>query len=297
MVSNKNMKNKIFLISAPRSGSTLLQRVICSDSRISTVAEPWILLGLCSMFYGDQTKSKFNWKALQSALQDSSDKSSVDEIIKELSDCYYNRTFDVGSDISYILDKTPRYYWYIEEISTIFKDAKIIVLTRDPLEVYSSIINTWLKGTLNGIGDFIQDFLVHSHNVSDFVKDNDGRFLLVDYQYLVESPQNCTKKLNEYLGLSGILHEEIAPRPEGLMGDPSENSRLNLKKSESDINLTFIAYIFYKLLKKFIAKDYSKLYRKSKRKVVLSYSLSKNLIDFFFAFKGVIKYVVFSSRK
>ena len=297
MVSSKNMKNKIFLISAPRSGSTLLQRIICSDSRISTVAEPWILLGLCSMFYGEQTKSKFNWKALQSALQDSSDKSSIDAIIKELSDCYYNRTFDVGTDINYILDKTPRYYWYIEEISSIFKDAKIIILTRDPLEVYSSIINTWLKGTLNGIGDFIQDFLVHTHNVSAFVKNNDGRFLLVDYQYLVENPQSCTKKLNEYLDLSGIIHEQIAPRPEGKMGDPSENSRLNLKKSESDINLTFIAYIFYKLLKKFIAKDYSKLYRVSKRKVVLNYRLNKNLIDFYFALKGVIKYVIFSSRK
>ncbi len=38
------MKSPIFIFSLPRSGSTLLQRVLMSHNEIASLAEPWILL-------------------------------------------------------------------------------------------------------------------------------------------------------------------------------------------------------------------------------------------------------------
>ena len=38
------MKSPIFLFSLPRSGSTLLQRVLMSHKDIASVAEPWLML-------------------------------------------------------------------------------------------------------------------------------------------------------------------------------------------------------------------------------------------------------------
>ena len=39
-----NEKNLIFIISPPRSGSTLLQRILNNSSEIETTSEPWFLL-------------------------------------------------------------------------------------------------------------------------------------------------------------------------------------------------------------------------------------------------------------
>ncbi|MFB6286927.1 MAG: sulfotransferase, partial [Candidatus Bipolaricaulia bacterium] len=44
-----NAVKPLFLFSLPRSGSTLLQRVLASSSEVSTVPEPWILLPLLGM--------------------------------------------------------------------------------------------------------------------------------------------------------------------------------------------------------------------------------------------------------
>ena len=41
----------IFIFSAPRSGSTLLQRVLATHSQITTASEPWVLLPLLSPLY------------------------------------------------------------------------------------------------------------------------------------------------------------------------------------------------------------------------------------------------------
>jgi len=36
--------NLIFILSLPRSGSTLLQRILGGHSQVHTVAEPWLML-------------------------------------------------------------------------------------------------------------------------------------------------------------------------------------------------------------------------------------------------------------
>ena len=41
----------IFIFSAPRSGSTLLQRVLAAHTQVATASEPWILLPLLSPLY------------------------------------------------------------------------------------------------------------------------------------------------------------------------------------------------------------------------------------------------------
>lgn len=41
-----NGKNLIFIVSQPRSGSTLLQRILSAHSQICTTSEPWLALPL-----------------------------------------------------------------------------------------------------------------------------------------------------------------------------------------------------------------------------------------------------------
>ena len=44
LTSNKNNQNIVFIFSQPRSGTTLLQRMLTSHSDIVSVSETWLLL-------------------------------------------------------------------------------------------------------------------------------------------------------------------------------------------------------------------------------------------------------------
>lgn len=59
----------IFIISLPRSGSTLLQNILSNNSEISTTSEPWILIPLISFYKGDY-KSKTNPHLAKEAVSD-----------------------------------------------------------------------------------------------------------------------------------------------------------------------------------------------------------------------------------
>ena len=59
MTSDKNFR-PLFIFSIPRSGSTLLQRVLGAHSEISTLAEPWILLPLFYALRSDGIRTDYN---------------------------------------------------------------------------------------------------------------------------------------------------------------------------------------------------------------------------------------------
>ena len=52
--------NPIFLFSLPRSGSTLLQRLLGGHPDIMTVSEPWLLLPLCYALKAEGLLSEYN---------------------------------------------------------------------------------------------------------------------------------------------------------------------------------------------------------------------------------------------
>ena len=54
----------------PRSGTTLLQRVLASHSEVASIAEPWVLLPLISCFDEKISASTFGHKELKHALTD-----------------------------------------------------------------------------------------------------------------------------------------------------------------------------------------------------------------------------------
>ena len=56
------MQAPIFVFSLPRSGSTLLQRVLMSHNDISSVAEPWILLPQIYSLKKEGTLSEYSPK-------------------------------------------------------------------------------------------------------------------------------------------------------------------------------------------------------------------------------------------
>ncbi|MEW8634061.1 MAG: sulfotransferase, partial [Candidatus Thiodiazotropha endolucinida] len=62
--------NPVFIISLPRSGSTLLQRIIATNPRVSTVSESWLLLPLLSMHTSRELYSEYGQRLAKIAINE-----------------------------------------------------------------------------------------------------------------------------------------------------------------------------------------------------------------------------------
>jgi Sulfotransferase family len=133
----------LFIFSLPRSGSTLLQRVLMSHSKISSTAEPWLLLPLLQMLKKEGTVTTYSHQNCQKAMVDivsnmRGGKPEYNHLLKEFVESIYASTSKDGS--VYFLDKTPRYYMIIPEIVELFPEAKFVFLFRNPVHVYASML-------------------------------------------------------------------------------------------------------------------------------------------------------------
>jgi hypothetical protein len=63
------MVDPLFVISLPRAGSTLLQRLLMAHSAIDSCGEPWLALPLAYMLKKDGVISDYGHKSAQRSIQ------------------------------------------------------------------------------------------------------------------------------------------------------------------------------------------------------------------------------------
>jgi hypothetical protein len=132
----------IFLFSLPRSGSTLVQRVLSNHQEISTISEPWLLLPFIYATRDEGVLSEYWHTASSMAIREFIDHmpNGTADYEGQLKIFIQNLYQLVSSDdSSYFLDKTPHYHAIAEDIVRIFPNAIFILLLRNPLSVAASI--------------------------------------------------------------------------------------------------------------------------------------------------------------
>ena len=139
----------IFLLSLPRSGSTLLQRMLATHPAIATGPEPTFLLPLLHIDATDGVAAIYDQRYTSQAVEDfmaSTPRGSqtFDEMVRAAATTVYVRASPRGT--RYFLDKTPKYHIIVEDILRIFPDSPAIVLWRNPLSVIASLMSTWGGG-------------------------------------------------------------------------------------------------------------------------------------------------------
>jgi hypothetical protein len=211
----------IFIFSAPRSGSTLVQRVIASHVGVATVSEPWILLpyGYTLRPYG--VSAEYQHGSLVRAVEDfckelpREDEDYLAEMRRFVLRLYEKAA---GADARFFIDKTPPYCLISNEIMRLFPEGKFVFLWRNPLSIVASIIETW-KGwhptlfrsdLFIGLPRLVSAYESHSteaHSVrfEDLVSGDPKRWLaLTDYLELEFEPRSLTRfaevKLNGRMG-------------------------------------------------------------------------------------------------
>jgi hypothetical protein len=241
MKSGINQITPIFIFSLPRSGSTLLQKIIASSDEVSTAAEPWILLPLLYSQKTEGTLSEYSHKKAVVALNDVklgllSNSNEYDEILREFILSIYQGLSD--SDSKYFLDKTPRYFLIIEEIEKIFPDAKFIFLFRNPLSQLASKLEIH-KGRFKTLYGDAVDLLSGPNLLAAGYEKLQNKSIKITYTELINETEAIIQKLNGYLDIQidkSIVENLSKVQIKGSMGDPKLMSNTTSKVSTDSLN-------------------------------------------------------------
>jgi len=209
----------VFIFSLPRSGSTLLQRLLATHSEVKTVAEPWVLLPLVYMTKETGVLAKYSHATSTKAINSFSSKINLsndyNQLLSEFVLKLYKSTMD--DEQKFFVDKTPRYYYIIDEIAELFPNAKFIFLFRNPVQVFASVLTTWCNNNFFKLYRNRDDLFLGPKLLSKAYIKHQNRSMFIHYEDLVTNNEQCLKGLYEYLGLSGD-HTQLFKRETPLFG-------------------------------------------------------------------------------
>lgn len=217
----------IFIISQPRSGSTLLQRVLAGHPDIHTSAETWLLLHPLYALKTDGITTEFNhrWacRGVAEFLENYTDGEQIYiQGLRELARVIYNNAI-ARSHKRFFLDKTPRYFFIIPELWRVFPDAKFIFLIRNPLAVLASELTTYVRGDWNILSRFEPDLRRAPGLILDGLAQLGENGIRVKYEDLVRDPETQFRSLCDRLEIDfypTMLDYSRTPAPIGRMNDP-----------------------------------------------------------------------------
>ena len=252
MIGNQG-ENLVFLLSMPRSGSTLLSLMLGSHPEVCCPPEPWIVLALAEYLelgnirstpYGREwaeiaaiefllNPERKQRGAIGKAFRAIGEISRLDDIAaaRQILQAAYQLHLDVSWK-SIFIDKTPRYYAVLGLIDEIFPRAKKIVLLRNPLDVFSSYKDTWeISRTIftpEGVAVYTRDFCEGLFKLADYTNTPRDDVLVLRYEDLASDPESVLRSACEFADIDFLptmlayyentaLTEEYRQSP---VGDP-----------------------------------------------------------------------------
>jgi hypothetical protein len=193
----------LFLLSLPRSGSTLAQRILAAHEAIATASEPWILLPYLYTLRERGAYAEYSHRVLVRAVEDfckvlPHGRDDYVAEIRELALRLYCKASPDGT--RYFLDKTPRYHLVSDEIIAAFPDGRYLLLWRNPLAVVASLIETWAGGKWN-LYRFKVDLFDGIENLIQTYERHEEKLHAVRYEALITQPEETWGNVFRYLGL------------------------------------------------------------------------------------------------
>jgi len=227
----------IFLLSLPRSGSTLFQRLLATDSKIATTSEPWILLPLVYARRPQGTHTEYShWRSIIAHEDFARSLPEGEKTYREELAAYvmqlYRKCATPGS--RYFLDKTPRYTLIAHELIELFPDAKFIILWRNPLAIAASMMQTWAGGRWN-LDDYRVDFYDGLSSLLQLTLNHTPCIHQVRYEDLLGDSNNQLAQVFDFLELpfDETLSERFAStRLPGRFGDQTGVHRYDTVSTE-----------------------------------------------------------------
>jgi hypothetical protein len=194
----------VIILSQPRAGSTLLQRMLGQHPQIATRGEPWLLLPLVDGLAHEGRSAGYDAELQTVALREflSGIEGGEDIFLRAVGHAA-EELYEAASDgADFFVDKTPRYWRIVSLIERALPDAHVIVLLRHPAAVLSSMVASWTFGSdPTPLRKHADDLLRAPRALSRAAASADGRRTVIRYEELVADPRGALKPFFGRLGL------------------------------------------------------------------------------------------------
>ena len=185
-VSEKNKLRPIFILGMPRSGTTLVEQIVSSHSKVTGAGE-------------------LNYVGI---LGQSIAKGMIKPSTEIISDFrqHYIEALTTRSEAKFIVtDKMPHNFQYIGLILSVFPNAKVIHVNRDPAATCWSNYKHYFETTGLGYSYSLNDIVTYFGLYKDLMQFWQGhygdRIYNLNYDTLTISQNDETRKLMQYLAL------------------------------------------------------------------------------------------------
>lgn len=182
----------IFILGLPRTGTTLVDRILSSHSAVESLGE-----------LSDLPLAVMHAAGAAADKRDLIQRAATADFAA-LGREYGRRIAGYGSAKAYLIDKTPLNYLYLGIIRLALPTAKIIHLRRDPLDAGYAMYKTLFRMGYPFSYDLddLGRYMGACHRLmSHWRAELPGGFLDVDYEVLVQSQLDMTRRILDWCGL------------------------------------------------------------------------------------------------
>lgn len=190
--SGYTQQSPIFVLGMPRSGTTLVDRILSSHSGVESVGET-----------GEFSRALMRNAGIEDGPEIVERSSNLDFETVGREYCNSIRGLLPGSHR--LIDKTPPNFYYIGMILTALPNAKIICLRRHPVDSCYALYKTLFRGGFHGYSYDLRDlgrfYVGFSRLMDHWRRLFPGRFLEVQYEDLVDNQEEMTRRMLAFCDL------------------------------------------------------------------------------------------------
>jgi tetratricopeptide (TPR) repeat protein len=190
----------LFILGLPRSGTTLVDRIVSAHSQVDSLGEHSSLALAVQRLAGNANAGEAAPAAGKEELIDRSARIDFAELGRQ-----YCRAIDgFGNAAPRLIDKTPLNFLYLGLIRLSLPGARVIHMRRHPLDSCYAIYKTLFRAgypfsyTLQETGRY---YLAYHGLMAHWRKTLPGVFLDVDYEALIADPEGQARRIFDYVGL------------------------------------------------------------------------------------------------
>ena len=202
----------IFIVGMPRSGTTLVEQIISSHSKVTGAGE----LAFAAQFGA----------AIATGITEANNESLLNFRSK-----YLTKLKSVSNENLIITDKMPQNFRYIGLLAAAFPEAKIIHVKRNPAAVcwanYKQYFVSKNIGYCYAIDDVISYHKLYENLMDFWTNTLSNRIYKLDYELLTVNQESETRQLIEYLGLDW---DEKCLSPQNNMRSVATASNVQVRK-------------------------------------------------------------------
>lgn len=194
-------KRMFFVVGAPRSGTTMLMRMLNVHPDIYTRPEPHLMTPLAHLgFDAYVDKAPYDpFQAAQSVKQFVGDlpggEATYREALRAYADTMYGAMLEPTGK-RFFLDKTPAYGLILPFLRAVYPDAVFVIITRHPFAIFSSFAKSFFDDDWEAAHQFNPIVERYVPALASFVRDPGvKRFHHVRYEDLVANPERELKAI------------------------------------------------------------------------------------------------------